>query len=108
MEKLVAHGLVEIIGPIRQELLSGIKERSKYELVRERLRVFPDLPIVTSDYEDAAGFCNRCRAGGIQGSSTDFLICAVSVRLGLSIFTHDRDFIAYRKLLPIDLYQPSR
>jgi hypothetical protein len=43
MEKLVVQGVIELIGPIRQELLSGIKERAKYELVRERLRVFPDL-----------------------------------------------------------------
>lgn len=106
MEMLVTQGVVELIGPIRQELLSGIKERAKYELVRERLRVFPDLPILTEDYEEAAGFYNQCREKGIQGSSTDFLICAVAVRHGLGIFTDDRDFLEYRKVLPIDLYGP--
>lgn len=105
LEKLVFDGLVEIIGPIRQELLSGIKEREKYELVRDRLRMFPDLEIRTEDYEEAALLYNRCRAKGIQGSSTDFLICAVSIRHDLDIFTDDRDFIGYQKVLPIRLYR---
>jgi predicted nucleic acid-binding protein len=104
MVRLVNHGVVEIIGPIRQELLSGIRERSQLERVREHLRKFPDLRITTDDYEDAASFCNRCRSRGIQGSSIDYLICAVASRHELAIFTTDRDFAGYAKLLPIRLY----
>jgi predicted nucleic acid-binding protein len=104
MVRLVNHGVVEIIGPIRQELLSGIRERSQFERVREHLRKFPDLRITTDDYEDAASFYNRCRSRGIQGSSTDYLICAVASRHELAIFTTDRDFAGYAKLLPIRLY----
>ncbi len=59
MERLVAHGSVEIIGPIRQELLSGIRDHSKYETIRDRLRRFPDLEITTEDYEEAAVFYQR-------------------------------------------------
>ena len=101
---LVNQGLVEIIGPIRQEILSGIRERSKFEVVRNRLRSFPDLEISTGDYEEAASYYNRCRSVGIQGSFTDFVICSVSVRHDLSIFTDDKDFIGYKKILPIRLY----
>lgn len=104
MVKLVNHGVVEIIGPIRQELLSGIREQSQFERVREHLRKFPDLQITTDDYEEAASFYNRCRSRGIQGSSTDFLICAVATRNDLVIFTDDRDFVNYSKVLPIRLY----
>ena len=106
--KLVNQGLVEIIGPIRQEILSGIRERSKFEAVRDRLRSFPDLEIGTGDYEEAARYYNLCRSAGIQGSFTDFVICAVSVRCDLSIFTDDRDFVGYRKVLPIRLYEFER
>lgn len=106
MEKLVAQGVVELIGPIRQELLSGIKSLAKYEQVRDRLRVFPDLAIVTEDYEEAARFYNLCRDKGIQGSSTDLLICAVAVRHGLAIYTDDKDFVGYQKILAFDLYRP--
>ena len=105
MVKLVNLGLVEIIGPIRQEILSGIRDRSKFEMVRDRLRAFPDLEIGTGDYEEAAAYYNRCRSKGIQGSFTDFVICAVAVRQELAIFTDDKDFVGYGKVLPIRLYR---
>jgi hypothetical protein len=104
MARLVNYGLVEMIGPIRQELLSGIRERSQFEAVRDQLGKFPDLEITTADYEEAASYYNRCRSKGIQGSSTDYLICAVAVRHDLLIFTSDRDFIRYKKLIPIRLF----
>jgi len=104
MVRLVNHGVVEIIGPIRQELLSGIREQSQFEQVREHLRRFPDLQITTDDYEEAASFYNRCRSKGIQGSAIDFLICAVATQKDLVIFTDDRDFVRYSKVLPIRLY----
>jgi predicted nucleic acid-binding protein len=104
MLKLVNQGQVEIIGPIRQEILSGIREFAKFEVVRDRLRSFPDLAIETGDYEEAATYYNRCRSKGIQGSFTDFVICAVAVRHELSIFTDDKDFLGYKRVLPIRLY----
>jgi predicted nucleic acid-binding protein len=101
---LVRDGLVAIIGPIRQELLSGIKERPQFDRLREHLRAFPDTEITPDDYEEAAAFFNRCREKGIQGSNTDFLICAVAARNGFSIFTTDEDFTQFAKILPIVLY----
>lgn len=104
MVRLVKQGVVEIFGPIRQELLSGIKEPEQYELVRDHLRRFVDLQVVSEDYEEAASYYNRCRVKGIQGSSTDYLICAIAVRYDLAIFTDDGDFTHYQKVLPIRLY----
>jgi predicted nucleic acid-binding protein len=100
----VEDGRVAIIGPIRQELLSGIKERAQFERLREHLRAFPDMPLTTDDYEEAATFFNQCRERGVQGSNTDFLICAVAIRNGFSIFTDDDDFGHYAKVLPISLH----
>jgi predicted nucleic acid-binding protein len=60
------------------------------------------------DYEEAASYYNRCRSKGIQGSSTDYLICAIATRHDLAIFTDDRDFGRYSKLLPIRLYRFSQ
>ncbi len=57
------------------------------------------------DYVTAASFFNACRARGVQGSSTDFLICAASVRVGAPIFTSDGDFEGFAGLLPIRLYE---
>ncbi|MGZ8709645.1 MAG: type II toxin-antitoxin system VapC family toxin [Thermoanaerobaculia bacterium] len=101
---LVQDGRVAMIGAIRQELLSGIKERAQFDRLREHLRAFPDLEIKSDDYEEAASFFNRCRAKGIHGSNTDFLICAVAVRNELAIFTSDGDFPRFAKVLPIALY----
>ncbi len=104
MEWLIAHGAVAIIGPIRQELLSGIKTREQFEAVRAALRKFPDERLEMGDYELAAEYYNTCRARGVQGSMTDFLICAVAVRCRLEIYTTDGDFERYRRELPIALY----
>jgi predicted nucleic acid-binding protein len=40
---------------------------------------------------------------GIQGSTTDFLICAVAHLENLEIFTTDNDFENYGAFLPIEL-----
>lgn len=101
---LIQDGHVAIIGPIRQELLSGIKDQSQFLRLRDHLRAFPDIEITTDDYEEAASFFNRCRDKGIQGSNTDFLICAIAVRRGFSIFTTDDDFAHFADILPITLH----
>jgi predicted nucleic acid-binding protein len=105
LAKLVNQGIVELAGPIRQEILSGIRDSAQFTAVRDRLRAFSDLPIQTGDYEEAAVCYNRCRSAGIQGSFTDFVICAVSLRHELEIFTDDRDFQNYQRILPIRLYR---
>lgn len=97
-----------MIGPIRQELLSGIRERLLFDRLREHLRAFLDTEIFSDDFEEAASFYNRCRGKGIQGSNTDFLICAVAVRHDFLIYTTDADFTQFAKVLPIVLHPSAR
>ncbi len=104
LQLLIQEFQVEIIGAIRQEVLSGIREQAQYERLRNHLRAFADLPLTTADYELAADYFNVCRGSGIQGSNTDFLICAVANRLSLSILTTDADFGRYQQVIPIDLH----
>lgn len=101
---LIEDGRVAVIGPIRQEVLSGIREHAHFDRLRENLRAFPDTQITADDYEEAASFFNRCRANGVQGSNTDFLICAIAARNEFPIFTTDGDFTHFAKILPITLY----
>lgn len=101
LERLIVTYRVIMIGPIRQELLSGIRTHEQYERLRERLRAFPDLRLHSEDYELAAQFFNQCRGRGVQGSNTDFLICAAAVRRDSSVFSTDRDFEAYERILPL-------
>jgi predicted nucleic acid-binding protein len=93
-----------IIGPIRQELLSGISDEKVFNDLKEKMEGFNDFQIETEDYELAAEYSNLCRKNGVQGSNTDFLICAVAVRNNFEIFTLDDDFNQYKKYLPIKLF----
>jgi predicted nucleic acid-binding protein len=68
------------------------------------MKGFNDFPIETIDYELAAEYSNICRRNGIQGSNTDFLICAIAVRNNFEIFTIDDDFNQYKKYIPIKLF----
>ncbi len=104
LEDLVRKGRVALIGPIRQEILSGVKTEAQFNLLRNRLRAFTDLALKVEDYEGAARFFNLCRAKGVQGSNTDFLICAVAARGKLPILTTDTDFERFAEILPILLY----
>ena len=105
LNDLIKDGRVVMIGPIRQELLSGISEMTQFKKLKEKLSYFEDLPLASEFFVKAAEFCNICRKKGIQGSTTDFLICAISSLQKLQIFTDDKDFISYNKHLPIHLYK---
>jgi predicted nucleic acid-binding protein len=105
LETLIRDSRVQLIGPIRQEILSGIARRAQFDRIRLSLAAFPDLPIVAEDYELAASYYNLCRSKGIQGSNTDFLICAVGVRHEHEIYTTAEDFKRFTRCLPIVLHR---
>lgn len=105
LESLIADHRVVMIGPVRQELLSGIRSGSQFDRLKKRLSAFPDEPISAADYEEAARYFNVCRRIGIQGSNTDFLICAVANRRQFEIFTTDNDFILFSGIIAIKLYK---
>ena len=96
-----------MIGAIRQEILSGIRRKPQFDRLCVTLESFVDLELRSVDYERGAEFYNTCRAAGVQGSNTDFLICAVANRHDLPIFTTDRDFNRFAELLPIALFSPN-
>lgn len=106
LNEIVREKRAALIGPIRQEILSGIRNQLQFRKLQEVLRAWNDLPIETRDYEHAAENFNRCRAKGIQGTHTDFLICAVAERHNLAILTTDKDFAGYASILPIKLLLP--
>ncbi|HEX3529324.1 MAG TPA: PIN domain-containing protein [Thermoanaerobaculia bacterium] len=106
LRELIREGRAHVIGPIRQELLSGIREKAQFDRLRAHLREFPDLPVRTADHERAAEFFNVCRSRGIQGSNTDFVICAVADRYGMAILTTDGDFPLFAPHLPLQLHIP--
>jgi predicted nucleic acid-binding protein len=103
LSRLIEANEIVMLGAIRQEILSGIRNPAQFEKLRDRLRGFVDVRVTLQDYELAAEYFNLCRRKGVQGSNTDFLICAVSSRLAATIWTMDRDFENFQQYLPIEL-----
>ena len=103
LRELVEESRAVLVGPIRQEILSGIRDTETFDRLREHLRAFEEQPISVEEYEDAARCANLCRGAGLAGSAVDFLICAVALRRKLEILTTDDDFADFAAVLPITL-----
>ena len=103
--RLVRAEAVQLIGPIRQELLSGAQPSDRFQQLKEYLRFYPNLTLDEEDDETAASYYNRLRQRGLQSTGTDLLICAVAVRHDVKIFTTDADFALYAKHIPIRLHR---
>lgn len=106
LKELIKEVRAQLVGPIRQELLSGIKSKKQFNLLRSHLEAFEDLELEREDYELAAEYFNMAINKGVQGSNTDFLICAIATRRKMSILTTDKDFLNFQAVLPIKLHSP--
>ena len=101
--KLLEEGRIVLPGIIKQELLSGIKNKTQFNSLSEKLIHFPEVLASGTDHILAATFFNDCQKSGIQGSHIDFLIVAIAINNSVSIFTSDKDFKHYRKHIPFEL-----
>jgi hypothetical protein len=106
--ELVRQRDVRLLGVIRQEVLCGIREESQFRRIRDHLRGFPDVGLDATDYEEAARIGNLCRRHGVADSSVDMLLCAVALRHSWEIFTTDRDFVQYARVVPIQMFVPHQ
>ena len=105
LRDLIADGRVLLLGAIRQEVLSGVRHKEQFEHLQRSLRAFPDVSLSIRDYELAAEYFNLCKNQGIQGANTDFLICATAVNHKCEIWTTDKDFGHFARVLPINLHR---
>jgi len=106
--RLVTEGLASLIGPIRQEILSGVRRPEVFQALRRALSDFPYLGIDATDYDRAAEFFNVCRARGITGGPIDMLISAVAYRHEVPVFAVDTDYVRYARHLPLRLHLPRQ
>jgi|ERR1035437_2233849 predicted nucleic acid-binding protein len=79
-----------IIGPIRQEVLSGIRNKVHFARTEELLEPFRDKEIIAADYLQAARLFNLCRDRGVECGPVDILICAVAARKSFGVLTYDQ------------------
>ena len=54
LKELIHDSRIAMLGPVRQELLSGVKTPKQFETLQQILRVFSDEPLRSQDYEQAA------------------------------------------------------
>lgn len=94
-----------LVGPIMQEILSGVKNNAQFIKLEKTLKPFDWVNIDFDDYIQAAKWYNLCRAKGAQGSHIDYLLCAIAVRHQLPIFTVDNDFKHYAKHIKLKLHE---
>jgi predicted nucleic acid-binding protein len=105
LTELIAEGRARLMGLVRQELLSGVRNPAQFETLRTLLRAFPDVGVETSDHEFAAQASNQCRSKGVTVSLVDALICAVANARDWTIFTTDQDFEHHASILPVKLHR---
>jgi predicted nucleic acid-binding protein len=105
LEELLKDAKVVMLGIIRLELLCGVADKRTFRRLRDRLLILDDEEVVPEDYVQAADFYNTCRSNGIQGSSVDYMLCALAARNDWCIFTTDKDFFHYARYIPIKLYK---
>ena len=79
-----------IIGPVRQEILSGIRNQAQFAKTEQTLDSFRDDEITGADYVEAARLYNFCQDYGVQCGPVDILICAVAARNQYGILTSDQ------------------
>ena len=93
-----------MIGPVLQEVLTGIRYEEQFRRLQEKLKAFELLQISTSDFVQAARYSNLCRNKGVQGSQTDYLIATIAIKYNIPVFTTDKDFTHYQKHIPVQLF----
>jgi predicted nucleic acid-binding protein len=85
----IQDGRVAMLGLLRQEILSGIKDQAQFDKVKAGLDPYLDEPINTADHEYAARAYNECKRQGLEAGTVDILICAVAVRRGWEVLSGD-------------------
>src|ERR1039457_5787910 len=103
-EEIITEGRVRLLGPVRQELLSGIRCPEQFARLQKQLRAFPDVALEIEDYEGAAEMSNACRTHGIIGSPIDFLWCGLTVRRIRATSTAARNFERSASHIPLTLF----
>ena len=85
----IRDGRVLMAGSVRQEVLSGIGTPEQFAEVKTRLDPFPDQPIASEDYIEAARLYNLCRRRGVECGAVDMLLCALAYRNEWTILARD-------------------
>ncbi len=86
-------GEVAICDAVRMEVLAGARDESHLTSLRRLLARAIDIPVESTDYDDAAALYRRCRRRGeTPRKLIDCLIASVAIRTRTPILHSDADF----------------
>ncbi len=105
IRELIDESRIIVLGVILQELLSGIKNKTQFIELKNHFEAFDIEKLKKEYFITAADFYNQCRQKGIQGSHIDFYICAVAFVNNWLLYTNNKDFNNYAKIIKIKLYK---
>lgn len=108
LRDLIEQDEAVLVGPVRQELLSGLRDESEFRRLAEVLHHFPYIPVLDGDYDAAASCFNTCRRAGVSAGAIDMLLCAVALRAEATLMTCDADFVRYAAVLGLTLFDVAR
>jgi predicted nucleic acid-binding protein len=69
LRELIRDGRAQLVGPVRQELLAGLRREAAFRKLRDQLRSFDEPPLDVDDYEEAARIHDQCPSHGDRFSS---------------------------------------
>lgn len=104
LKRLIQQHRACLIGPILQEVLTGIRHEEQFSRLQEKLKAFELFQMAVPDFIQAAKYSNLCRSKGVQGSHTDYLIATIAIKHNIPVFTTDQDFTYYQKYIPVQLF----
>ena len=84
---------VVVVGPIIQELLSGVKDPVTFAHLEVDMERIPLLELHRRTYAAAARLTNRCQQRGFQPGAVDALIAAACIEHGCPLLTADAHFL---------------
>ena len=86
-------GEVATCDAVRMEVLAGARDESHLTSLRRLLARAVNIPIESTDYDDAAALYRRCRRQGeTPRKLVDCLIASVAIRTATPILHSDSDF----------------
>lgn len=84
---------IAICDAVRMEVLAGARDESHLAVLRRLLARAVDIPIESTDYEDAAALYRRCRRQGeTPRKLADCLIASVAIRADAPVLHSDAVF----------------
>jgi predicted nucleic acid-binding protein len=92
---------------VRMEILAGARDGDHLNQLRRLLARASSIPVVTIDYDEAAGLYRSCRRGGeTVRKLIDCLIAATAIRADVPVLHADSDFDVLARHTALQLVSP--